>query len=89
MNTEMFFVFLFFGIWVVWFSIDAWNNPKKFMKKIHEMRKKYYNSTYSFLSELGYNKSIDKYPNVELWLARLGFIFLYGVIIFAIYTSLR
>lgn len=89
MNITMFLVFLLFGIGVIWFSLDVWINSDKFLRKIHKIRSSFYESDLGFLSQFGYSKELDKYPKVELWLARFGFAFVYGVIVFGIYKSIK
>jgi hypothetical protein len=88
MNITMFLILLFFGIGVIWFSLDIWIAPDRFIRKIHKIRSSFYNSDLGFLSQFGYSEYLDKNPEIEIWLARLGFVFSYGVIIFGIYKSI-
>ncbi len=89
MDITMFLAFLLFGIGVIWFSVDVWINSDKFLRKIRKIRSNFYESGLGFLSQFGYSEDLDKNPKVELWLARFGFVFVYGVIIFGIYKSIK
>ena len=85
----MFISFLVFGIIVIWFSYDVWINPNKFLNKIRSIRSGFSNSNLGFLYKFGYGVDLDKNPKVELWLARIGFVFIYAVIIYGLYYSLK
>lgn len=89
MNVTMFFTFLFFGIGAAWFSLDVWIAPDKFLRKIHNIRSSFYKSDFGFLAKFGYSEDLAENPKMELWLARFGFAFVYGVIVFGVFKSIN
>jgi hypothetical protein len=89
MHATSVIVFVLFGLALAWYSYVVWFNPDAFLRWARAFRSRWYRVPMGSLSKRMYGNTLDNDPKLELWLARLGVVMLYGIGIFVIGIYVR
>ncbi len=89
MQTTTIVVLLLMGLALAWYSYVVWFNPKALLKWSRNFRSQWYRTPGGSLSKRMYGRHLDEDPQLELWLARLGVLALYGLAIYIISLYIR
>jgi len=88
MNVSMFLGFFIFAVVTIYFSFELWTNPKAFLRKRREARLRAYKSKLGFLIQNPYAKGFDRSQQLELWVARAGFVLIYIFIAYGLVVAI-
>lgn len=89
MQTTTVGVLLLMGVALAWYSYVVWFKPEALLRWARSFRLHWYRAPGGSISKRMYGKHLDSDPKLELWLARLGVLFLYGLAIYIISLYIR
>ena len=89
MDATSVVLFLVFGLALVWYSYLVWFKPEPLLKWMRSFRSQWYRVPIGRLSKRMYGNQLDRDPRLELWLARVGVLIVYGFVIFVIGLYMR
>lgn len=90
MDAISILLLLIFGLTLVWYSYLIWFKPQVVLRWSRTFRSRYYGVKIGGpLMKRMYGDQLDANPTLELWLARLGVLLMYGIVIFVISRFIR
>ncbi len=81
--------YLIFGLILAWYSWVVWFRAAEFLKWTRTFRSRWYKVPTGGLSKRMYGDQLDRDPKLELWLARIGVVIVYGFVIYVISIYVR
>ncbi len=85
MDITAVIIYTIFLCGLIWYSYQIWFNHEAFLSGVKSFRSGFYKTILGRISEKVYGHILDNDPELELWLARIGLIFIYALILYLIF----